>query len=64
MPDPSATGGSKNWAERSKVDGEEEEVKGDGGFGGDISSIDMAPMGDDQLKQAQMSDFLGNDESV
>ena len=51
-----------------KFEGEEESKEagkddGDGGFGGDISSIDIAPMGDDQLKQAGFSEFLA-DESV
>ena len=58
MEDPCATGGSLQQANEFK-DKKNNEDKDS--FGGDLSSIDIAPIADDLQKGGQFSEFLQDD---
>ena len=64
-----ATGGSRSYQKATNIDDDTEfdpELKNQGEdkekeFGGDISSICIAPFEDDQIKGGQFTDFIGED---
>lgn len=64
----SATGGSTMYQKKIYTEGNdlgnnngETPINGDQGFGGDISSICIAPFEEDQIKGGQFTDFIGED---
>ena len=67
----SATGGSTMYQKKIQPEGKlendndltsgERQIDGGKGFGGDISSICIAPFEEDQIKGGQFTDFIGDD---